>query len=186
MNLTATTIPGCLVVAPDAHTDARGSLTKTFAASRFAKAGLTAPFREHFYSRSRRGVLRGLHVQAPPHDGAKLVVCALGEVLDVVVDLRVGSPSFGRPLSHRLHGPGDALFVPAGVAHGFYVLSDECLLCYSTTAEYAPPSDDGIHWESVGAPWPDHDPIVSPRDARLRPFTDYRSPFVYAPAGAPA
>jgi dTDP-4-dehydrorhamnose 3,5-epimerase len=186
MKLAATAIPGCFVVTPDSHSDVRGGLTKTFAASHFADAGLTAPFREHFHSWSRHGVLRGLHVQAPPHDGAKLVVCAAGEVLDVVVDLRAGSPAFGRPLSHSLRGPGDALLVPAGVAHGFYVVSDECLVCYSTTAEYTTPSDDGVRWDSVGAPWPDRDPLVSQRDAGLRPLSEYESPFVYALAGVPA
>lgn len=186
MKLVATAIPGCFAVAPDLHTDARGGLTKTFACSRFAEAGLTEPFREHFHSWSRRGVLRGLHVQALPHDAAKLVVCASGEVFDVVVDLRVGSPLFGRPLAHRLRGPGDGLLVPAGVAHGFSVVSDDCLMCYATTAEYAPLCDVGVRWDSVGASWPDRAPLVSQRDAGLPPLSAYDSPFIYTPAGVPA
>ena len=179
-----TTIRGCYAVSPETHEDSRGSLTKTFVASALADAGVAQPFREHFHTRSGRGVLRGMHVQAPPADGDKLVVCVLGEALDVLVDLRIGSPSYRRVASFELRAQGPSLLLPAGVAHGFYVTSDECIVAYSTTYEYAAESDGGVHWASIGFDWPDKSPVVSTRVDHLPPLADYDSPFVYRPDGA--
>ena len=184
MKVAATAVPGCLRIVPEVHDDERGSLTKTFVASSLAAAGVEVGFREQFHSVSRAGVLRGMHVQLPPHDGAKLVVCARGEVLDVVVDLRRGSPAFGRPVSCTLRAPGDALLVPAGVAHGFWVVSDECLLCYSTASEYDSQADGGVRWDSIDFAWPEERPLLSARDARLPTLADFASPFVFAAEGA--
>lgn len=175
-----TDIPGCYAVSPESHDDSRGSLTKTFVASALADAGVAVgPFREQFHTCSGRGVLRGMHVQAPPADGDKLVVCVFGEALDVVVDLRVDSPGYRRVTSFELRARGDSLLVPAGVAHGFYVTSDECIMAYSTTYEYAAESDGGVHWASIGFDWPDENPVVSTRDERLPRLADYGSPFVH-------
>jgi dTDP-4-dehydrorhamnose 3,5-epimerase len=184
MRLVATAIPGCLRIVPEVHEDERGNLTKTFAASQLAAVGVDVPFREQFHSRSRRGVLRGLHVQLPPYDGAKLVVCALGEVFDVLVDLRRGSPVFGLPVSCVMKAPGDAVLVPAGVAHGFCAISEECLVCYSTTSEYVADADAGVRWDSVGAQWPEQEPLVSVRDGRLPRLDEFVSPFLYGSPGA--
>ena len=136
---------------------------------------------EEFYSHSRQRVLRGLHFQRPPAASAKLVHCLWGRILDVVVDLRVGSPTYGGHAAFDLCGErADMLFVPVGLAHGFYVVSPEALVLYKSTRAYSPQHDTGIHWASAGIAWPDSQPIVSDRDGQFLPLSQYRSPFRFA------
>jgi dTDP-4-dehydrorhamnose 3,5-epimerase len=175
-----TPLPGLLELQPRLARDARGLFVKPFHRETFASLGLATEFAEQFYSVSHRHVLRGMHCQLPPHDHVKLVYCTAGRVLDVVVDLRVGSPTFGR--HHRVElsaQQANMLYIPSGFAHGFLSLLDESTMVYHVTTAHAPSHDSGVCWNSLGVDWPVRDPIVSARDAALTPLSEFVSPFRY-------
>jgi len=178
----ATEIPGCLELQLPCAEDERGRLVKPFQRSVFADAGLPADFVEQFYSRSRAGVLRGLHFQTPPRGLAKLVTCVAGDAWDVVLDLRAGSPAYGRHVEVGLSAArANAILIPEGCAHGF-LAGDDAVLAYWVTAEHSPDHDAGVRWDSAGIPWPlDGAPTVSARDAALPALSDFTTPFRYAP-----
>jgi len=177
-------IPGCYEVCPKIFTDERGLFVKTFHHDLFAAHGLETRFAEEYYSFSRQRVLRGLHFQLPPRDHVKLVYCVAGEVLDAVVDLRVGSPTYGTHETIVLSArKANMLYIPAGVAHGFYVTGESALMMYKVTTVHSPEHDAGILWDSVGIPWPDAHPVVSGRDSGFVPFAAFVSPFRYAEGG---
>ena len=173
-------IPGCHEIQPRVIHDARGSFVKVFHADAFRELDLATDFAEEYYSHSRRGVIRGMHFQTPPVDHAKMVYCVGGEVFDVVLDLRVGSPTFGQAATFVLSAEaGNYLYIPKGLAHGFCATSKEATLVYKVTTVYAPESDAGVLWSSVKVDWPTQNPILSERDARFRPFEELESPFTY-------
>ena len=174
-------IPGCFEIQPTVLKDERGLFVKTFHEQIFAEHGLETHFSEIYYSRSYKGVLRGLHFQVPPHDHAKLIYCLVGKVKDVVVDLRVGSPTYGKFASFILSAEtANMIYVPRGLAHGFYTLSDSAIMVYNVTSVYSPQHDTGIRWDSVGIDWPSDKPIISERDGRFVPLADFESPFRFA------
>jgi dTDP-4-dehydrorhamnose 3,5-epimerase len=183
MEFSPTSLPGCFLLRPRLLRDERGVFIKTFQGPLFRERGLECSWEEQYHSVSRKGVLRGLHFQVPPADHAKLVTCLEGEILDAVVDLRVGSPAFGRHELFQLGG-GEmaALYIPRGIAHGFLVLSPSALVFYSVGSAYSPPHDSGIRWDSAGIPWPGPAPLVSARDRALPPLAGFSSPFVFAGA----
>lgn len=173
-------IPGLLTVHPTVHADDRGIFVKTFHEDWFAAAGIPTVWPERFYSRSHRGVIRGLHFQRPPADHEKLVYCASGEALDVVVDLRTGSPTYGEfEVIHLDDESWDMVFVPKGLAHGFATIRDGTVMAYATSTVHDPARDSGIRWDSVAAPWPFDDPVISERDAALPILSEFVSPFSY-------
>jgi dTDP-4-dehydrorhamnose 3,5-epimerase len=174
-----TGIPGCLEILPYCFEDERGRFVKLF--NEVAGGDyIPEPFAEEFYSVSTSRVLRGLHFQVPPMDVTKLVTCLAGEVLDVVVDLRRGSPTYGQYEAKLLSEANRAmLFVPSGLAHGFYVTGESALLLYKVNKVYSPEHDSGIHWQSLPIPWPDADPVLSGRDQKFPTFQEYQSPFIY-------
>lgn len=175
-----TKIPGCVEILPRIFKDERGSFVKVFHQGLFNKNGLQTHFTEEYYSVSRRGVLRGMHFQVPPMDHVKLVYCISGEVLDVVVDLRVNSPTYKLFEVFNLSAEkGNLIYIPKGLAHGFYVLSQSASIVYKVSTTYSPEHDSGILWGSAGVPWPDDKPIVSKRDSGFLPLCDYNSPFRY-------
>jgi len=178
MRFEPTAVPGCVIVHAPPARDERGGFAKTFHATTFEAAGLRTDWREEFYSFSRRNVVRGVHFQRPPADHAKLVFCLEGEVLDVVLDLRVGSPAYGRPISERLTADdGRGLYIPSGCAHGFLSTSEQSLMLYKVTSVYSPECDTGVLWDSIGFDWPVREPLLSDRD-RLHPaLVDFESPF---------
>ena len=135
---------------------------------------------------SRRGVVRGLHFQGPPADHAKLVFCTQGRVQDGVIDLRVGSPTFRQHALVELSADAaNMLYIPAGMAHGFCVLSESATLVYKVSSQYSPDHDAGVLWNSAGIPWAVADPVLSPRDAAFPRLDAYTSPFRYvAPVGS--
>lgn len=163
-------IPGLILVEPKVFADDRGFFTETYKASDFAAHGIPGPFVQENYSHSVQGVLRGLHFQKAPAAQGKLVSVICGEIFDVAVDIRQGSPTYGRwagvtlsAANHRL------LYIPAGFAHGFCVLSAEADVVYRVTVEYAPQHDRGIRWDdpALGIAWPVNAPLLSLKDARL-------------------
>jgi dTDP-4-dehydrorhamnose 3,5-epimerase len=180
MELERTDIPDCYVVHAKVMNDDRGSFVKTFHMPRFAELGLRSDWAEEYFSVSACGVIRGMHFQTPPHEHAKLVFCLVGEVLDVVVDLRKGSPTQGVARGFTLSAQnGRGLYIPAGCAHGFLSMSDESGMYYKVTSVHAPQHDAGIAWNSVDFDWNITDPVLSPRDQTHPRLQDYASPFVY-------
>ncbi len=163
-----TTIPGCHVIRPWRRADERGLFIKTFHARAFHEHGLESVFREDFYSISHQGVLRGMHLQSPPHAYTKIVYCPKGRIFDAIVDLRPDSPTFGSHETFELSADnGLILYLPPGIAHGFYARTDGAIAAYRVTAEHAPEADTGVRWDTCGVAWPSDSPIVSIRDSNL-------------------
>ena len=178
MKFIETKIPGCFEIIPLMHKDIRGLFVKTFHKEVFQKYQLNTQWEEDFFSVSRKGVLRGLHFQLPPKNHAKLVYCLAGEAIDAVVDLRKGSPTFGCNITLTLSAKkANMLYVPSGLAHGFYSLSDHLIMMYKTSTAYSPPHDTGILWCSAGIQWPTQNPILSPRDSGFIRFESFNTPF---------
>lgn len=161
-------LPEVLLVEPQVFGDARGFFLETYSARRYAAAGIPPAFVQDNVSRSRRGVLRGLHYQEPDAQG-KLVSALEGAVWDVAVDVRVGSPTFGRWAGAELSAANkQQLWVPPGFAHGFVVLSDEALFAYKCTAYYRPEYERVVRWDdpAIGIAWPEMGArTLSPKDA---------------------
>jgi dTDP-4-dehydrorhamnose 3,5-epimerase len=167
------TIPEVKLVVPQVFGDSRGFFQETFKAEAYRDAGIETEFVQDNWSRSVRGTLRGLHYQLPnPQD--KLVWVVRGEIYDVAVDVRRGSPTFGKWVSAILSDANHhQFFIPAGFAHGFCVLSDEADFMYKCSNPYSPKDEKGILWSdpALGIPWPVESPILSKRDVALRPLS---------------
>lgn len=177
MNWETTPIPGVRVMTPRVARDDRGEFVKTFHQGMFVEAGLTFDLAEEFFSISRRDVVRGMHFHAPPYAHAKLVTCLGGQVLDVLVDLRIG-PNYGRSWSTELSAANrQVLYIPDGVAHGFLALTQEALVHYKTTTVHKPDYDCGVRWDSFGFAWPVQNPVLAMRDRSFPILADLVSPF---------
>ena len=173
-----TLLSGVSVLAPRVWRDERGELVKVFQAEIFAGLGIAFATVEEFFSTSRRNVIRGMHFQRPPFDHDKLVYCIEGSVLDVVLDMRCGSPDFGKAKSVELSSENrKVLFMPRGVAHGFLATSDSCVMVYQTSTAHSPSHDSGVRWDSFEFDWGIQMPIVSERDRNLPPLSLADSPF---------
>lgn len=180
--IATTSIPGCVLLHPTVRKDTRGTFIKTYQRAFFDAHGLTFPLAEEYFTVSAQGVLRGLHFQIPPMDLVKTVTCISGEVLDVAVDMRQGSPTFGQYAAFPLHAEtGDILYLPSGLAHGFYTLSESATLLYKVSQDYAPECDTGIRWDSLDIPWPTKTPLLSARDTTFVAFSEFQTPFTYTP-----
>ena len=184
MKIIETKLPGVLIIEPDVFGDSRGFFMETYHKERYRAIGIEAEFVQDNTSFSRKGTLRGLHFQYP-HGQAKLVQVFMGEVFDVAVDIRKGSPKFGQWFGARLSSDNkQQLFIPAGFAHGFCVLSDTALFSYKCTDFYSPTDEKGVLWSDpdIGIEWPLDDPLLSDKDEKypcvknLDP--EYLPPFV--------
>lgn len=167
-----TEIEGVVLIRPRVLGDDRGYFMESFSARRFEPRVLDTQFVQDNEGYSRYGVLRGLHFQYPPHEQAKLVRVVCGRVLDVAVDIRVGSPTFGKHVARELSAENKLqLFIPRGFAHGYAVLSDEAVLQYKCDRFYAPESEGGIRYDdpALGIDWgvPADRLILSPKDQAL-------------------
>jgi dTDP-4-dehydrorhamnose 3,5-epimerase len=174
-------IEGLVELRPKVFGDARGYFVETYSELDYASAGVAPRFVQDNESRSRRGVLRGLHFQKR-HPQGKLVRVIEGEVFDVAVDLRAGSPTFGKWGGVRLSGElKNQFYVPPGFAHGFIVMSDEAVFAYKCTDFYHPEDEDGIRWDdpALGIAWPDLGtaPSLSAKDSGLPAFDPARRYF---------
>ena len=166
MKVIETGLPGCVVIEPVVFGDERGTFFEGWNAERYDKAGISARFLQSNTSTSTRGVLRGLHYQWPRPQG-KLVSVLEGEVYDVAVDIRRGSPTFGRWEAVILSaGNRRQLWVPEGFAHGFAVLSDRAIFSYLCTDVYVKEADASLRWNdgTIGVDWPLDDPLLSAKD----------------------
>lgn len=164
-----TTLPGVTIIEPTVFQDQRGFFMETYKKSEFAAAGIDVELLQENHSRSTAGTLRGLHLQRPPKAQAKLVRVVEGEIFDVVADIRPDSPTYGKWVSVVLSSENRlSLFVPAGYAHGFCVVSPEAQVVYKTTDEYAPELESGVRWDDplLAIPWPCGEPLLSERDRR--------------------
>jgi dTDP-4-dehydrorhamnose 3,5-epimerase len=176
-HVTLTPLEGLILVNIDHFKDERGFFIESWTKRDFAAIGVTADFVQDSHSASRYGVLRGMHYQDMRAPTSKLVRCTVGKILDVVVDLRASSPTFGKWFSTELTADNKTLmYVPVGFAHGFATLSDYCEVQYKQTDYYTPESEGGIAWNDpdVGIPWPYGDPILSKRDQNQMSLADYR------------
>jgi len=183
MDIEQSSIPGCFILQARVLSDARGRFVKTFHVDRFAELGLRTDWREEYFSSSVRNVVRGMHFQTPPADHAKMVFCLTGTVLDVVVDLRRGSPCYGQAFGVELSEQnGRGLYIPTGCAHGFVALGDDAGMYYKVTSVHAAESDAGIAWDSIDFNWPVASPELSERDRRHPRLADFKSPFFFDPA----
>lgn len=162
-------IPDLILIEPVVFGDDRGFFLEFYKRSDFLKAGIKEEFVQDNHSSSLRGVLRGLHFQKEPEAQGKLIRCIRGEVFDVTVDIRKGSPTYGKWLSVILsEGNKKMLYIPTGFAHGFQVLSEGAEVIYKTTKEYSPSHEAGIIWDDpdLSIPWPIKEPLLSERDRR--------------------
>jgi dTDP-4-dehydrorhamnose 3,5-epimerase len=181
MEIMATELPGLKIIRPKIFRDARGAFIKTFHRDFFREHGIGFEPLEEFFSTSAKNVLRGMHFQAPPAAHAKLVYCLAGRVLDVVLDLRRNSPTFGRSCARELNAAShEIFFIPIGFAHGFLALEDDSMMLYQTSSVHSPAHDAGVRWDSFGFAWPVENPILSERDRTIPAFRDFSSPFEFA------
>jgi len=170
------------LIEPSRFADQRGYFGETYSRLRYEELGIDGEFVQDNHSLSRAiGTLRGLHYQAPPHAQGKLVRCGRGAIFDVAVDIRRGSPTFGKWEGYELTAEnGHQLYVPVGFAHGFVTLEAESEIVYKCTDYYAPETEGAIRWDSCGIDWPlSGDPILSDKDTLTPAFADFDSPFLY-------
>lgn len=185
MEIKRTSIPGVLALQPRYFPDPRGYFVETYNARWAQAAGLTAAFVQDNQSLSRRrGTVRALHFQVPPRTQAKLVRALRGSIYDVAVDLRIGSPTYGRWTSAILTAEaGEQLFIPRGFAHGFCTLQPETEVAYKADDYYAPECERGLIWNDpmLAIDWPvaPAAAVLSEKDLRLPRFADFASPFTY-------
>jgi dTDP-4-dehydrorhamnose 3,5-epimerase len=163
-------IPDVILIKPKVFEDERGFFMETYKKEEFEKAGIAGEFVQDNHSKSKYGVLRGLHFQREPYAQAKIVRCVRGEIYDVAVDLRRNSPTFGKYVSVKLSEDNKCqLYVPRYCAHGFLVLSDVAEVIYKVDTIYAPKYESGLIWKDseVHISWPNLNPILSPKDQEL-------------------
>jgi dTDP-4-dehydrorhamnose 3,5-epimerase len=176
-----TSIPDILFIRPDVFGDERGFFMELFNQQAFEALGLpSVRFVQDNLSQSGKGTLRGLHFQTPPYGQGKLIMPLIGSVLDVAVDLRRSSPTFGQVMAKELHAEDkEMLYIPQGFAHGFQVISDTCLFFYKCTQYYNQSAEAGIAWDdpALDIPWRDIPPILSEKDQYHPVLADYDSPF---------
>jgi dTDP-4-dehydrorhamnose 3,5-epimerase len=177
MKIVPTELDGVQIIEPDVFADERGFFMESYQSRRYREAGIEAEFVQDNISRSVRNTLRGLHYQHP-NGQAKLVQVLEGEIYDVAVDIRRGSPTFGRWVEVILSDRNRRQFyIPAGFAHGFCVLSTNALFLYKCGDFYAPEAEGGICWDDpdLAIPWPVQSPILSRRDSRFTPLRQVAS-----------
>lgn len=179
-DLKSSKIAGCFELQPKIIEDMRGRFVKVFHEQAFAAQGLETAFTEEYYSVSYKNVVRGMHFQLPPMDHVKMVYCVEGEVLDAVLDLRVGSPTHGQYVLSELGATkANSIYIPKGMAHGFCTLSEKAIMVYKVSTIYSPEHDVGVLWNSVGISWPTTEAILSTRDASFPRLDQFVSPFRY-------
>lgn len=187
MEIISTHIPGIAIIEPRIFKDARGYFFESFSERDLAAGGITANFVQDNESRSTKNVIRGLHFQCPPYAQAKIVRCVVGKVLDIAVDIRKGSPTYGQHVAVELSEENHKqIFIPRGFAHGFAVLSDVAIFQYKCDNYYHPEAEGGISIldYSLGINWPleiqeSEEIILSDKDRKHPCLSDFDSPFIF-------
>ncbi len=172
-------LPGAKLITLPCFRDDRGAFVKTFNDNAFQEmAAINFELKESYFSFSKKDVIRGLHFQMPPHDHAKIVFCPKGAILDVIVDLRKDSATFGQYEANILSEENNkAYYIPKGFAHGFKSLQDDAMTYYLVSSGYHQASDTGIRWDSIDFDWQCEQPIISQRDRSFLSLTEFDSPF---------
>lgn len=178
MKLISQPLPGVKVLEPFIHRDPRGDFVKPFHEGQLAEHDISLELKEEFFSTSAANVVRGFHFQKPPYAHAKIIYCISGRVLDVVMDIRKDSPSYGQCAGIEISADNHhVVYIPVGFAHAFASLEDGSCLVYKTDAVHAPEADAGILWSSVDFDWPFQAPLISERDAAFEALEGFKSPF---------
>lgn len=181
-----TTLPGVVILIPPRFGDARGYFEESYNKKRLAELGIDLDFVQDNRSVSQTvGTIRGLHYQSPPHAQDKLVRCGQGALLDIAVDARVGSPTYGHWVGVELTPEnGKQLLVPKGFLHGFVTRQPNTEVIYKCSAYYAPECDGAVRWDSVGIDWglAGLEPVLSEKDTTAPALADFASPFIYEPS----
>ena len=172
-----TELPGVVLVEPLVHGDERGFFLETYHEQKYREGGISGPFVQDNHSRSSRGILRGLHGQSPNSQG-KLIRVIEGEIFDVAVDVRLGSPAFGKFVTQVLSAENfRQIYVPPGMIHGFAVTSAVAQVEYKCTDFYRPEQEFGVRWDDpgIGIPWPISDPVLSEKDRNAPLLSEVRN-----------
>jgi dTDP-4-dehydrorhamnose 3,5-epimerase len=180
MDIKTTPIEGLLIIEPQVFTDPRGYFYESYNKEKFVAAGINIEFVQDNQSLSQKGIVRGLHFQAPPFDQGKLVRVIQGAVLDVAVDIRKNSPTYGQNFSIELSAQNRTMFyIPPGFAHGFETLEDNTIFLYKCTDVYNKQSEGGLLWNDpeLGIKWQTSNPLISDKDKILPLLKDLLSPF---------
>lgn len=178
MEFIKTDFEGLFIINHQILGDSRGAFIKKYNADSFEENGVFFDLKEQYYSLSQKNVVRGMHFQVPPYDQCKLVYVIRGSVLDVALDIRKESPTYGQCFSYVLRGSENtSLFFPKGFAHGFKSLEDDTLMMYNVSSCYSREHDCGIRWDSIGFDWNIETPVLSARDRTFPALKDYDSPF---------
>jgi dTDP-4-dehydrorhamnose 3,5-epimerase len=178
MEIRKTPFAGLYILETVNFCDERGSFQKTFNSDFFKEHGLAADFQEFYYSVNRKNVIRGMHFQIPPFDHVKVVYVSFGRIMDVVVDLRKESETYGKCFSVEMNSQrGQFLYIPKGFAHGFLSLEDNSIVNYAQTSCYSKEHDKGVDSLSIGFDWHVDNPIRSGRDLTFPKLADFNSPF---------
>ena len=178
MNLVSTEIAGVYIINQPAWDDDRGQFIKMFTESFLKENGLDGVFMESFYSVSHKNVIRGMHFQIPPYDHSKIATIISGRVVDVVLDLRRQSATYGKHVAIPMCEKNRcSVYIPKGCAHGFCSLSANSIVHYQTSTVHSKAHDMGVNWNSFGFKWPVDNPIVSARDMSFPALSEYDSPF---------
>lgn len=180
MKIVNTTIDGLKIFEPRIFEDERGKFIKTFTNDFFNDNGLDINIKETYYSISEKNVIRGMHFQTPPYEHIKLVYVPYGSILDVVLDLRKDSPTYGKYFNIELSSEnGKTLIIPKGLAHGFKSLEDNTNVTYMQTTCYTPNNDGGIKYNSFGFDWNCKSPKISDRDLTFPNLNNFMTPFIF-------
>lgn len=180
MEIVETPFEGLLIIKPRIFEDKRGHFFESYNKIAYSKHGIDTTFVQDNQSKSAKGVLRGLHFQKPPYAQDKLVHVIHGRILDVVVDIRSNSPTYGQHFKIELTGENNLfLFVPKGFAHGFVSLEDNTLFYYKCSDYYNPQAEDGLLWNdaALGIDWGSENPLLSDKDLLYTPFNNFKSLF---------
>jgi len=173
-----TAIQGCYTFHSRLFKDQRGSFAKIYSQNIFKQMGLDVPIAEVFFSSSNKNVIRGMHFQVPPHDQAKIVNCISGRILDVILDLRKSSSTYGKSIGLELTGENETtVYIPRGCAHGFYSYEDNSIMCYAVETNHNKDADQGILWNSFSFQWPSQNVILSGRDEQFPTLAEFNNPF---------
>lgn len=180
MKIIDTSIQGLKILEPKIFEDNRGKFIKTFTDNFFMENDLDISIKETYYSISHKDVIRGMHFQTPPFDHVKLVYVAAGKIVDVVLDIRKNSPTYGNYFQIELSSEnGKVLIIPKGLAHGFKSLQDNTNVTYMQTTCYAPNNDGGIRYDSFGFDWECINPQLSQRDLTFKILDEFETPFIF-------
>lgn len=180
MQIINTPIIGLKILEPRIFEDNRGKFIKTFNNDFFKEHGIQIDIKETYYSISHKDVIRGMHFQTPPQEHIKLVYVPFGKILDVVLDIRKNSPTYGKYFSIELSCENaKVLIIPKGLAHGFKSLQDNTNVTYMQTTGYSPLNDMGIKYDSFGFDWECSNPKISQRDLLFKSFDEYDSDFLF-------